>query len=123
MDRSLVDAKAQANAVDLDDVQGLLRFGYGKLTEACYLLLRIRDAMAAAAWLASSVPQVSTAATSTEKPSTAMQLAFTFAGLRALGLEERILSGFSPEFIHGMAGEVSRSRRLGDMDANAPQTW
>ncbi len=30
--------------VDYSDVQGLVRFGYGKMTEASYALLRIRNA-------------------------------------------------------------------------------
>ena len=33
--------------VDYEDMQGLVRFGYGALTKACYLLLRVRDARAA----------------------------------------------------------------------------
>ena len=41
-------------AVDYSDVQGLLRFGYAALTEASFLLLRIRDARDASAWLASA---------------------------------------------------------------------
>ena len=34
---------AQTHAVDRDDIQGLLRSGYGHHTEACFLLLRISD--------------------------------------------------------------------------------
>ena len=33
--------------VDYSDVQGLVRFGYGKMTEASYALLRVKDAAAA----------------------------------------------------------------------------
>ena len=32
------------SAVDYSDIQGLVRFGYGALSEACFLLLNIRDA-------------------------------------------------------------------------------
>ena len=38
--------------VELGDVQGLVRFGYRHLTEACFLLLRVSDPAAARAWLA-----------------------------------------------------------------------
>ncbi len=40
-----------ANELDYGDVQGLVRFGYGKMKEASYVHLRVRDAAAARAWL------------------------------------------------------------------------
>ena len=39
-----------SSPVDYSDVQGLVRFGYGKLTESCFLLLRVRNAAAARAF-------------------------------------------------------------------------
>ena len=108
-------------AVDFNDVQGIVRFGYRRLSEACYLLLKIRDAAAARSWLANA--PVSTAADLGEAPKTALQLAFTAEGLRALGVPHNVLAGFSAEFLSGMTGEDSRSRRLGDTGANAPQYW
>src|SRR5206468_2059139 len=56
-------------------------------------------------------------------PQTAIQIAFTVEGLRALGLAERIVAGFSVEFLGGMSGEANRSRRLGDVGPNAPDAW
>jgi deferrochelatase/peroxidase EfeB len=108
-------------SIDPKDVQGLVRFGYARLTEGCYLLLRIRDAGAARAWCA--VAPVATAEIQAAPPATALQLAFTWAGLRALGVPLDVLAGFSAEFQSGMAGEESRSRRLGDVAASAPETW
>ena len=107
--------------VDYSDVQGLLRFGYGKLTDARFYLLRIRDAAAARAWLASA--PVSTAETKSPPPVRALQVAFTASGLRNLGIREQIVAGFSPEFVNGMAGESNRSRRLGDTGDNDPSKW
>ncbi len=112
-----------SDAVDVSDVQGLVRFGFGHLTEACYLLLRIRDAASARAWLTAALPLVSTAVKLPQKPSTAMQVAFTVSGLRAIGVGDEVVSGFSAEFVSGMAGDQSRSRRLGDIGANAPDGW
>jgi deferrochelatase/peroxidase EfeB len=43
--------------------------------------------------------------------------------MRALGVSERIIAGYSVEFLSGMAGEVSRSRRLGDIGENNPENW
>ena len=40
--------------VDYADVQGLVRFGYRRMTEASYALLRVKDPAAARAWLRSA---------------------------------------------------------------------
>src|SRR5690349_10705335 len=108
--------------VDYTDVQGLVRFGFGKLTEACYLLVKIRSAAAARAWIANA-PVTSAAAEFKAPPSTALQIAFTREGLDALQVPPKIIAGFSTEFISGMAGDANRSRRLGDVGANAPERW
>ncbi|MDM0013269.1 hypothetical protein QTH87_12570 [Variovorax sp. J22P168] len=107
--------------VDYDDIQGLVRFGYRRLTQASFLLLRVRDAQAARNWIAEA--PVSSAATQEPPPTTALQLAFTSAGLAALGVPGDIVDGFSHEFIVGMASDESRSRRLGDIGPNDPAGW
>lgn len=110
-----------STSIDAKDVQGLARFGYKLLTEACYLLLRIRDRAAARAWCA--VAPVASAELQDPPPVVAMQVAFTYAGLEELGLPSGVLAGFSAEFQNGMAGEANRSRRLGDVGENAPGKW
>jgi deferrochelatase/peroxidase EfeB len=110
-----------APSIDPKDVQGLVRFGYVRMTEACYLLLRIRDKVAAGAWC--SMAPVATAEIQAKLPDVALQVAFTWAGLRALGVPADVLAGFSPEFQSGMAGDENRSRRLGDVGASAPAAW
>lgn len=106
--------------VDFNDIQGLVRFGHGKLTEASFWLLNIRDASAARSWLASA--PVTTAIELDGPPKTALQVAFTHEGLQALGLPADVLAGFSDEFLAGMTEEC-RSRRLGDVGASSPQYW
>lgn len=106
---------------EFDDLQGLVRFGYGKLTETCFLLLTISDKAAAKEWLASA--PISNAVKADKAPTTALQIAFTARGLSALGLEEFFIESFSDEFISGLAGNENRSRRLGDVDNNAPEHW
>jgi deferrochelatase/peroxidase EfeB len=106
--------------VDYADVQGLVRFGYKRLTQASYVLVRVRDVAAARAWLRSA--PITSAVTMQPPPSTAMQVAFTAAGLEALGLSPAVLAGFASEFLSGMT-EASRSRRLGDVGSNAPSRW
>jgi deferrochelatase/peroxidase EfeB len=113
--------RGNVTPVDYGDVQGLAAFGYAKLTEARFLLLRIRDAAAARAWIASA--PVSTAEPRQSAPDTALQIAFTASGLRVLGMPASGMAAFSPEFLKGMAGEASRSRRLGDVGKSDPAGW
>ena len=105
---------------DYADVQGLVRFGYKKMTRASYALLRVKDPAMARAWL-SSAP-VTTAVEVRPPPATALQVALTAPGLEALGVPVSVLAEFSHEFRAGMAQE-SRSRQLGDVEANAPEYW
>ena len=56
-------------------------------------------------------------------PPTVLQLAFTYAGLRALELPDDIAAAFSMEFVDGMSGNANRSRRLGDVGPNDATQW
>ncbi|MBV8889035.1 MAG: peroxidase [Alphaproteobacteria bacterium] len=100
-------------------MQGLLRSGYGALAQGSYLLLRITDAAGARVWLAQA-PVTNAAA---REVSNLLQVALSAGGLRALGVTEPVMAGFAPEFLSGMAGQEGRSRRLGDVGANAPARW
>ncbi len=102
------------------DIQGIVRSGYGTLSEALFVLLRISDAVAAKRWLAAAPV---TSAAFEGKLTGALQVALTPRGLRALGLSDEAVALFSPEFTSGMAGDAGRSRRLGDEDVNDPRHW
>jgi Dyp-type peroxidase family len=117
---------------ELDDIQGILRAGYGGLNEAVFLLLRITDTRQAKAWIGAvstpaSVVRVTSVADLQADRDQAIHVAFTAPGLRNLGLAEDIVRAFSPEFQDGMgsaaAEATGRSRRLGDTGANAPANW
>jgi Dyp-type peroxidase family len=110
-----------APGFDYSDVQGLVRFGHAHLPEACFLLLRVENAAAVRSWLATVA--ITTAESVADLPHTALQVAFTCPGLQALGVPAAVIQSFSPEFIGGMSGEDSRSRRLGDVALNAPTEW
>lgn len=113
-------APVTPDELDYADVQGLVRFGYKRMTEASYALLSVRNPEAARAWLRSAPV---TGATAMEPPpSTAVQVAFTAPGLAAFGLPAPVLAGFSPEFVGGMA-DGNRARRLGDVGWNDPSRW
>ena len=55
-------------------------------------------------------------------PRAALQVAFTRAGLEALGCPDDHPEGFARIYA-GMGGEQSRSRRLGDVGPGAPSQW
>ena len=101
------------------DVQGIVFWGYGDKPDAAYLLLEIVDASAAKSWLARGD---FTHAGEEENPEVRINIAFTYSGLKALGVPGPTLSGFSPEFQDGMVSP-ERSRMLGDVDDVAPATW
>lgn len=112
---------SQDRPVELNDVQGLVRFGYKHLTEACFLLLRVTDPAAARAWLAQA--PVTSAVKADPLPETALHVALTSEGLRALEIASDLLAEFSAEFVAGMASDAAHARRLGDIGANDPRGW
>lgn len=108
-----------ANTFDFDDLQGLVRCGHGALNESIFLLLNIKNDQLAKQWL-QSAPITNASSYQKER---ALQVAFSVEGLRTLGLNDALIEEFSDEYIVGMTGDESRSRRLGDIAANAPETW
>ncbi len=105
---------------DFSDVQGLLRFGYKHHTESAFALLRVHNRAAARAWLASV--QVGTGAKG-PLPKTVLQIAFSAAGLRELGVPAHVTEAFAPEFVAGLGTDANRARRLGDVGNNDPAQW
>ena len=58
--------------VDYGDVQGIVRFGYKRMTEGSYALVRVKHVEAARAWLRST--PITSAITLDPPPSTAVQV-------------------------------------------------
>jgi deferrochelatase/peroxidase EfeB len=114
-------ASAPRAPEDLNDIQALLRAGFADLTEACFLLLRVADATAAKAWVARA--PVTSIGDLASRQGGVLQVALTAAGLRALDVAESVVAGFSAEFVAGLANDPARSRRLGDVGADAPERW
>src|SRR4051794_38204373 len=100
--------------VDRGDVQGLVLRGYGTLRAARYVLAQVSDAGRARAWLAGL--DVATGASG--RGDVARNVAFTAAGLSALGVPGDAVAGFSHEFPEGMTSP-HRTRRLGDTEESA----
>ncbi len=110
----------KAEDIHFEDVQGLVRYGYGGMRQARYELLRVVDASAAKEWLRKA--EVTNAVEMSPPPVTALNIAFTAPGLKALGLPPAVIARFSHEFRGGMA-DANRSRQLGDIGQNAPEKW
>lgn len=108
------------NSVEFEAIQGIVRFGYGKLTESCFLLATIKDADQARLWL--DTAPVANAVIRSEAPQTALQVAFTYEGLRNLGCSTELLSQFSTEFKVGL-DDSARARLLGDVGDSSPDQW
>jgi Dyp-type peroxidase family len=105
--------------LDLDGIQGIVLRGY-RLPVGCYLYLKITDAAQARDWIADLAGHVTTAATWESKPATALNVAFTANGLRALGVSGATIASFSMPFVQGMA---ARADLLGDRGDSAPTNW
>ncbi|WP_047498161.1 hypothetical protein [Terriglobus sp. TAA 43] len=108
------------NSVEFEAIQGIVRFGYGKLTDCSFLLVTIKNADKARLWL--SAAPVSNAVARSEAPQTALQIAFTYEGLNNLGCTADLLSQFSTEFKTGLNNNA-RARLLGDVGNSAPEQW
>lgn len=104
--------------LELQDIQGIVLEGYGKLQHAAFILLAIEDPKRAGVWLASL--KLRTAADKAVVAST--NVALTCAGLDKLGLEAPMLARFPTEFRDGMVSEFRR-RILGDIEDSSPENW
>ena len=106
--------------IDLKEVQGLVVRGFGNLKEARFFLLGIDDRDRAGRRLSEMADAVTSAAMRPDRY--AINVAFTAAGLRALGLPSDAVAGFSFEFRDGMVSE-HRTRILGDVGDSSPEKW
>jgi len=106
--------------IDIKDIQGIVLKGYGSMINVRYCLLKIEDAKRAKIWLDEIVSKISDGDHSPEMAS--LNIAFTFHGLKALGLKDANLRNFGREFREGMA-TPHRQRILGDFDTSAPTEW
>jgi Dyp-type peroxidase family len=108
--------------LELDDIQHILLTRAPALTGR-YEFLSFRDPAGGRAWLAAILDKVHSAKTmreSVEKEIRWVTVAFTWNGLRALGMDEAALVTLPQEFRQGM---VARAEMLGDIGANDPSHW
>ncbi len=104
--------------LEVDDIQHILLTRTPAMTGR-YEFLTFGNPAGGRAWLAELIPVVESAATaqaSMDDTKRWVTLAFTWAGLRALGVPEESLATFPEEFRQGMA---ARADILGDTGAAA----
>src|SRR5579864_8457938 len=106
--------------LDRKDIQGLVVSSYKHLPCAAFLLFRIADAGRTRSWLTALTGEIT--ASEGRQGDSSINVAFTWTGLKNLGLGQTVLSTFSLPFQEGM-GTNHRSRILGDTDRNAPSNW
>jgi Dyp-type peroxidase family len=109
------------SALPLNDIQGIILRGYGALNDAGFLLLEIVDPQAAKRWLRTL--ELRNGEQRPQPSDSCVNIAFTPAGLKKLGLADDVLARFAPEFLEGMAGTEHRRRILGDHGDSRPEGW
>src|SRR4029079_3960454 len=108
--------------LELDDIQHILLTRVPALTGR-YEFLSFRNAPGGRAWLSAIADKVQSAAAiqaSINQDKRWVTVAFTWSGLRALGVDEVSLSTFPEEFKQGM---VARAEVLGDVGDSHPDNW
>ncbi len=107
--------------LELDDIQsGVLRPRPTPYA-ATYMLFRIDDRNAGGELMRRMRSVVASAGQSgLSQRDTWVSVALSYQGLKALGVPQRSLETFSPEFQQGMA---ARARSLGDNSESSPEHW
>ena len=108
--------------LELDDIQHFL-LTRPRAMAARYGFLTIRNAAEGRAWLSGIIEKVGTGkavAAGAAGDTRWVTVAFTWNGLRGLGVDEASLATFPEEFRQGMA---ARAEVLGDTGANHPNHW
>lgn len=113
--------------LDLHDIQGNIVFGYGRwgYPLSRYLFFKINDKQKGMDFVEALVPLVTSSAPLDKQnngipPEATTNLAFTYAGLRELGLPDESMRSFPQDFRMGMK---ARKDILGDNGPSSPENW
>mgnify|MGYP001021390954 CR=1 FL=1 len=106
--------------LNVQDIQGNILTSYG-VGFARYLFYRIDLPDPARSGLAALISNITTEGrTETGTPPSMLNVAFTYQGLKALGISPTSLNSFPPEFQQGMR---RRASALCDFGESAPEHW
>jgi len=106
--------------LELADIQGYIVRGYKHMMYSRYALLTVTDATAAKKFIRECAARITNV--ERHEKSNCLNIAFTAAGLRALGMKEKNMQHFTREFREGMT-TPHRQRLLGDLDSSATEKW
>jgi Dyp-type peroxidase family len=112
--------KTPMNSIDTHDVQGLITKGYASLPACRFVLLAVNNKGLVKKWLKGIAEEVTHSSASYE--TAALNIAFTFDGLKELGLPAESMETFPLEFEDGMT-TAHKQLFLGDFGTSAPSTW
>ena len=110
-----------STSLELDDIQQGVLHQRPSPYVGTYLLLRIDSREAGRKLVQRLCPVIESAqAPSNPAQNASISVAFTYQGLKALGVPQDSLASFAPEFRQGMA---ARAAELGDIGASSPGHW
>jgi deferrochelatase/peroxidase EfeB len=111
----------ESTSLELDDIQSGALHERPSPYVGTYLLLRIDDRAAGRALVRRLLPLLDSGVPTSEPENDAwITVAFTYQGLKALGVPQDSLDSFAPEFQQGMA---ARADLLGDVGESSPAHW
>jgi Dyp-type peroxidase family len=107
-------------ALELDDIQAGALEPRPVPYAGLYQILRLDDRHEARKLLRRLIPYLDSVTSFDPETPVSLAVAFSFQGLKAIGVPEESLATFPPEFQQGMA---ARAAELGDVGQNAPEHW
>ena len=112
---------ATSTSLELADIQGGVLHERPSPYVGTYLLLRVDDRGAGRELVRRLIPVVDSGRSLPDRAENAwITVAFTYQGLKALGVPQDSLESFAPEFRQGMA---ARAAALGDVGESSPAHW
>ncbi|MER7604497.1 Dyp-type peroxidase [Nocardioides sp. NPDC127503] len=107
-------------SLELDDIQSGALFERPSPYVGIYLLLSIRDRQDGRELVRRLHRLLAADGEASEEGETSLTVAFTYQGLKELGVPQASLDSFAPEFRQGMA---ARAEILGDVGESSPDHW
>jgi Dyp-type peroxidase family len=107
-------------ALELDDIQAGALEPRPVPYAGLYQILRLDDRHEARKLLRRLIPYLDSVTSFDPETPVSLAVAFSFQGLKTIGVPEESLATFPPEFQQGMA---ARAAELGDVGQNAPEHW
>ena len=112
---------AAGTVLELNDIQSGMLHQRPASYVGTYLLLHIDNREAGRKLVQRLLPVIESAAVPVRSAQNAwVSVAFTYQGLKALGVPQDSLDSFAPEFRQGMA---ARAAELGDTGESSPENW